>query len=236
MAELAQVTHGERRALAVLGHDEAGPRPAEVGVDRDARQLGRGELLDLRVAAVEAHHDRAVDAVMAGAAEIRVGAAEAVAGLVAREQQQVEPEPARAVLEADEHFLEERMQQVRVAGAGLEDHADDVRAAADERPRRRARRVVELAGELQDPAAGGLADLRRAVQRPRDGGHRDAGFRRQLLNGRHFRKRFRNKMGASVNVSERLVKASQPRAKETSSLRSSPPLTVCSSTVPIPRA
>jgi hypothetical protein len=51
------------------------------------------------------------------------------------------------------------MLQVKVRDAGVEDHADELRALADERARRRARRVVEAPRVLEDALASRLADV-----------------------------------------------------------------------------
>jgi len=70
--------------------------------------------------------------VLAAAAEAGMLAEPAV-GRLAGEQQQVVAALAQRVLEAHEHLVEERVLQVGVALAGLQEHADDVRAAGDER-------------------------------------------------------------------------------------------------------
>jgi hypothetical protein len=69
------------------------------------------------------------------------------------------------VLEADEHLVEERVLQVRVALAGLQEDADHVRALGHEAAGRGGRRVVELAGEAHDPLARLRVDVGVAVQR-----------------------------------------------------------------------
>src|SRR5919205_860622 len=77
-----------------------------------------------------------------------------VAGVLGGEQQQVDPAGADRVLEADQHLVEERVLQVGVALAGLEEDADDVRALGDEAAGRGGRGVVELAREADDALAG----------------------------------------------------------------------------------
>ena len=61
--------------------------------------------------------------------------------------------------------MEERVLQVGVALAGLEEDADHVRALGDEGAGGGGRRVVELRGEPHDPLARLGVDVGVAVQR-----------------------------------------------------------------------
>ena len=110
----------------------------------------------------------------------------AVGRLLGGEQQQVVAAGADRVLEADEDLVEERVLQVGVALAGVEDDADHVRALGLQAARRRGGRVVELAGEPHDAFARLGADVRVAVEGARDGADRDAADPRQLADGYSF--------------------------------------------------
>ena len=123
--------------------DDLGARAFELHVDRDA-----GDLRARRAGApprrrVEPDQRAAVDAVVAGALEVGVRAV-AVARALGGEQQQVEARGADALLEPAEDLVEERVLEVRMALAGLQEHADDVRALGDQAARGGGGRVVEL--------------------------------------------------------------------------------------------
>jgi hypothetical protein len=107
----------------------------------------------------------------------------AVARVLAGEQQQVVALGADLVLEPDQHLVEERVLQVRVALARLEEDPDDVRALRDEAARGRRRRVVELPRQAHDPFACLRADVGVAVERARHGSDRDPAQVGQLPDG-----------------------------------------------------
>ena len=79
-------------------HDVARRRPLELDVDADGGHVGAHEPAHLGVVGVEAHEHGAVDVVVAAALEVGVGA-EAVAGALAGEQQQVVAGAADEVLD-----------------------------------------------------------------------------------------------------------------------------------------
>jgi hypothetical protein len=64
------------------------------------------------------------------------------------------------VLQPDQHLLEEGVQQVGVAGTGVEHDTDDVGAATNEGARGCAWGVVQLLREREDLGARRLAHLR----------------------------------------------------------------------------
>ena len=146
--ELVQMADGQARRPSALSDITNSVRgPVELDVDADAGQVGAHEPADLGVLGVDAHEHDAVDVVVARALEVGVVAV-AVAGPLAGEQQQVVAARRRCcVLEPDEHLVEERVLEVGVALAGLEEDADHVRALGDERAGRGGGRVVELLGE-----------------------------------------------------------------------------------------
>ena len=98
----------------------------------------------------------------------------AVTRLLAGEQQQVEAGGPEAVLDADEHLMEERVLKVRVVRACLEEDAHHVRTARDECARRGLRRVVELLGEAHDALAGVVPNVGIAVEGAGHGANRDS--------------------------------------------------------------
>src|SRR3954451_6710309 len=77
-----------------------------------------------------------------------------------------------------------------------EDHADELRALPHERPRRRARLVVELPGGREYPLAGLLPDVGVAVEDAGHGRDRDTAQPRNFVDRRDrkllSRKRFRD--------------------------------------------
>ena len=108
--------------------------PSSSHVDADRRDIRAHEPAHLGVLGVGAHQRDAVDVVVAGALEVGVRAV-AVAGTLGGEQQQVEAAGADVLLEPDEHLVEERVLQVGVALARLQEDADHVAALGDLRLR-----------------------------------------------------------------------------------------------------
>jgi hypothetical protein len=89
----------------------------------------------------------------------------AVAGPLAGEQQQVVAAGADGVLQPHQHLVEERVAEgVRMALAGLQEDADQVRALRDQAAGGGRRRVVELLGQADDPLARVRVDVRVAVE------------------------------------------------------------------------
>ena len=154
--------------------------PTDVEVDGDHGDRRPHELLYLRIVPVDAHHDDAVDTVLARAPEVRVRSALARARLLGGEQEEVVPELADPVLEADQHFLEEGMVDVGVLVPGEEHDADQLRPLLDERPGGGARCVVELAGDREDALAGRGAHVVVLVEDARDGRDRDPALLRDF--------------------------------------------------------
>ena len=70
--ELGQMPDRGRRAVHVVRHDVAHAGAVDVEVDRHRGDARRQELLDLRVVAVDAHHDQTVHPVLAGAGQVPV--------------------------------------------------------------------------------------------------------------------------------------------------------------------
>src|SRR5919109_1576650 len=148
---------------------------------------------------------------MAGALEVRVLAV-SVARMLRGEEQQVVAARADRVLESDEHLVEERVLQIGVALAGLEEDADHVRALGLEAARRRGGRVVELARQPHDPLARLCPDVGVAVQRARHSADRDAARLGQPADSDaflgHLRKRFWTVAGDSLTQGGDLSSAS----------------------------
>ena len=101
--------------------------------------------------------------VVPAASQVRLTSGQAVVHLV-REQQQVVAGGADAVLEADEHFLEERMLKIGMVETGGEDDADHPRPLGDERSSGLRRRVFELLRHLEHAPTGLLAHVRVVVE------------------------------------------------------------------------
>ena len=101
------------------------------------------------------------------------------------EEQEIVARRAERLPQSDEHLSEERMLQIGVRIARVHDDADDLRPAADKRPRSCVRDVVELADAFEDALTRLLAHRRGAVQDPGDGGDRDTAQLRHLTNARH---------------------------------------------------
>src|SRR5581483_5543197 len=97
---------------------------------------------------------------------------------------------AERVLQSGEHLEEERVLEIRMIGAGEEDDRDQLRAALDERPRRRARHVVELPRAREHPLARLGADVRVAVEDARDGRDGDPAELRDFVDVGDRRPRF----------------------------------------------
>ena len=65
-------------------------------------------------------------------------------------------------------------------------HGRETRTAGDELPRELVRTVVQFHGRLMDALPGFLVNVGIAVQRPADGGHRNAQFSANVFQRRHF--------------------------------------------------
>ena len=197
VAEVVQVPDREPRAAEVVGGDVARPLAGEGEVDRDHGRARGDQLLQLRLLrVVDCEHDDSVDAVMARASGVCVRAAPGSRLLVREEEDVVAVRPER-VLQADEHLEEERMLEIGMRLAREEDHADQLRAALDQRSRRRVRGVVELPRPREHPQACLGAHVRVAVEHARHRRHRHSTPCRDFPNRRNlrlpkFRKRFRN--------------------------------------------
>jgi hypothetical protein len=195
--ERVEVPHRHAGAADVVGGDVRRVLADDVEVDADQRDPRLEQLLDLRVAAVDAHQGDAVDAVVAGAADVRMRLPIARPGLLRREQEHVVAERADSALEPDEDLLEERVADVRVLEAREEHDAQELRPLADERPRRRAGRVVELAGGGEDALARHRTHVVVPVEDAGDGGDRHPAELRDLPDRADrrppSRKRFRSR-------------------------------------------
>ena len=105
--------------------------------------------------------------------------------LSCREEQKVVMGRAERLPQPHEHLSEKRMLEIRVRVACVDDDADYLRPAADQRPRSSVRNVIELAHAIENALPRLLAHRRRAVQDPGDGGDRDTAQLRHFTNARH---------------------------------------------------
>ena len=165
--------HPARPGMAVDRH--RGPAAFRIGgVDEDRGQR-RGQLAGQRqdAAVGRSHHQHAIDA-----AAHRLQSGALLAGIaVVGGQQQVQAVRPRLLADAADQFGEELAVQVR------QDHADGAGAPAAERACGLVRGVVQATGDLQHAVAHPRRDALLAIDRARDGGHRDPGFARHVLDG-----------------------------------------------------
>ena len=136
MAELDQVTRRQARTADVVGHDVAGATAGDVEVDIHRREATFERTPQVGVAAVDAHQHETVELVVDSATQ---------EPLSRREEQEVVMGRAERLPQPHEHLSEERVLQIRVRVARVDDDADHLRPAADKRPRSSVRDVVELA-------------------------------------------------------------------------------------------
>ena len=98
---------------------------AQVDVDADAGHLRADQPADLGVVGRHAHQHHAVDVPVP--APVQVGLVdETVTGPPGHEQQQVVAAVAGGLLQPVDHLVEERVLEVGLVAAGLEEHAGDV--------------------------------------------------------------------------------------------------------------
>ena len=175
--EPVQVTDCEPRTGDVVRGDVAHALAGDVEVDCDSRDAALEQSGELRLTAVDAHQDQAVDPVVERAPEEFLRS-------IGGEDEQVVAELARGVLQPRQHVLEERVADVGMVGARVQHDPQNLGAAGDERARGRTGDVLER-GRLREHAFTCLvAHLRRAVENARDGRNGHAASSRYLADVR----------------------------------------------------